>query len=169
MIEAAGESPWELLHQTLRIRWRNATSQQLLQQVVQRKESRKGRSSLGLISAGEQEGRAQKEEFPCSALWNSYVSQVLAYTGMSQLQIITLITTDKWAIIWMNYAPYREVDGVWIDGKDKRIRLIRARKQFPYEERFSGLEFLCLRKRELHGNTTETNGIVIGIKNMNST
>ena len=44
----------------------------------------------------------------------------------------------------MNNAPYREADRILIDGKDKRIRIIRARKQFPYEERFSRLELLSI-------------------------
>ena len=42
----------------------------------------------------------------------------------------------------MNDAPYREADSILVDGKDKRVRIIRARKQFPYEERFSRLELL---------------------------
>lgn len=67
----------------------------------------------------------------------------------------------------MNYAPYRQADSILID--DKRIRIIRARKRFPYEERFSKLELLNLRERELNGNMREANGIMIGIKNTNST
>ena len=69
----------------------------------------------------------------------------------------------------MNSALYREVDSIWIDDKDKEIRIIRAEKQFPSEERFSRLELLSFSNRELNGNTTEANGITIGIKNMNST
>lgn len=69
----------------------------------------------------------------------------------------------------MNYGPYREVDSILTDDSDKRIRITRARKQFPYEERFSRLELLSLRARELNRNMTEANGIMIGMKNVNST
>lgn len=44
----------------------------------------------------------------------------------------------------MNIELYREADSVLIDGKDKKIRTIRARKQSAYEMRFSRLELLSM-------------------------
>lgn len=43
-------------------------------------------------------------------------------------------------------STQRSRDSISIDDQDKRVKIIRAKKKFPYEERFSSLDFLSLRE-----------------------
>lgn len=47
---------------------------------------------------------------------------------------------------WTTQNVKKQRESISIDDQDKRVKIIRAKKKFPYEERFSSLDFLSLRE-----------------------